>query len=103
MVMRGEVWWYEPPEANPRPHLILTRSEVIPYVSDILAMPATRTHRGIPTEVDVTSDDGMPADCVLTADNLTLITTSYLGERITTLSHERMDAVCEAVALATGC
>ena len=48
MVTRGEVWWYEPPEAKARPHLILTRSEVIPLLSDLLAMPATRTVRGIP-------------------------------------------------------
>lgn len=47
--------------------------------------------------------DGMPSDCVLTTDNLTLITASWLGERITELSTERMNAVCEAITVTTGC
>ncbi|MEA2000808.1 MAG: type II toxin-antitoxin system PemK/MazF family toxin [Actinomycetota bacterium] len=103
MVKRGEIWWYEPPDTKRRPHLIITRGSVIPYLRDVLAVPATRTRRGIPTEVDLYSRDGMPADCVLTTDNLTLITTAYLRERITVLSADQMNSVCEAITIATGC
>ncbi len=103
MVKRGEVWWYEPPDAKARPHLILTRDEVIPLLNDVLSVPATRTRRGIPTEVDLGKEDGMPADCVLATDNMTLITTAYLTSRVTTLSPERMAAVCSALEVATGC
>lgn len=100
---RGEVWWYEPPDAKARPHLILTRTEVVPLLNDLLAVPATRTKRGIPTEVALDRTDGMPVDCVLTADNLTLIDGSYLTRRITSLTGPRMRSVCEAVRIATGC
>ena len=100
---RGEVWWYEPPETKRRPHLIVTRDSVIPYLSDVLAIPATRTRRGIPTEIELDTHDGMPADCVLTTDNLTLIRAAYLSERITRLSPERMTAVCDAITISTGC
>ena len=103
MVKRGEVWWYEPPDAKPRPHLILTRDAVIPLLNDVLSVPVTRTRRGIPTEVDLGQEDGMLADCVLTTDNMTLITTTYLTSRVTTLSLERMAAVCGALEVATGC
>ncbi len=103
MVMRGEIWWYEPPDTKQRPHLILTRDAVIPVLSDVLSVPATRTRRSIATEVDLDWEDGMPAACVLTTDNVTLITASYLTERITTLSPERMNEVCEALRIATGC
>ena len=103
MVRRGEVWWYEPPDTRRRPHLVITRDAVIPYLSDVLAVPATRTRRGIPTEVELTRHDGMPDECVLTTDNLTLITASYLSERITALSSERMNEVCDAIAVSTGC
>ncbi len=103
MVKRGEVWWYEPPDAKPRPLLVLTRDEVIPVLSDILAIPATRTRREIPTEVAVDVDEGMPATCVLTADNLTLVERAYLTRRITTLDSTKMSEVCEAVTVATGC
>jgi mRNA interferase MazF len=103
MVRRGEIWWYEPPDTKRRPHLILTRNSVIPYLSDVLAVPATRTRRGIPTEIELDTHDGMPVECVLTADNLTLITVSYLSERITELSTDRMSAVCEAITITTDC
>ena len=103
MVRRGEIWWYEHPDTRRRPHLSITRDVVIPYLSDILAVPATRTRRGIPTEVELTRHDGMPEDCVLTTDNLTLITASFLSERITELSTDRMTAVCEAISITTGC
>lgn len=103
MVTRSEVWWYEPPEAKARPHLILTRSEVIPLLSDLLAMPATRTVRGIPTEVPLDQADGMPVECVLAADNLSLVQSAFLTRPITTLSAARMGDVCEAIRIATGC
>lgn len=103
MVKRGEVWWYEPPDTKPRPHLILTRDAVIPLLNDVLSVPATRTRRGIPTEVDLGQEDGMPVDCVLTTDNMTLITTAYLTSRVMTLSVERMAAVCSALEIAAGC
>ena len=100
---RGEIWWYEPPDTKRRPHLILTRDSVIPYLSYVLAVPATRTRRGIPTEIELDTHDGMPVECVLTTDNLTLIATAYLSERITELSAVRMNEVCDAMAVSTGC
>ena len=103
MVRRGEIWWYEPPDTRRRPHLIITRDIVIPYLSDILAGPSTRARRGRPSEVELTRSDGMPEECVLTTDNLTLITASFLSERITELSTSRMTAVCEAISVTTGC
>ena len=103
VVTRGEVWWYEPPDSKPRPHLILTRTEVIPVLSDLLAVPATTTKRNIPTEIDLDESDGMPADCVLTTDNLTWIQSSFLTRHITTLDSNRLRKVCEAIQVATGC
>ena len=100
---RGEVWWYEPPGAKARPHLIPTRSEVIPLLSDLLAMPATRTVRGIPTEVPLDQADGMPVECVLTADNISPVQSGYPTRPIATLSAVRMGDVCEAIRIATGC
>jgi len=67
------VWWYEDPRAGRRPFLILTRDEVIPLLNQVLAVPATRTTRGIPTEVALGPDQGMPSECVLSLDNVTLV------------------------------
>ena len=100
---RGEVWWVELLEAGRRPHLVLTRQAAIPVLHAYLAAPATRTVRGIPTEVLLGVDDGMPAECALSLDNVAVIPRAYFVERITRLGPDRMSEVCRALAIATGC
>lgn len=97
------MWWVEDPDAAPRPFLVLTRQAAIGLLHSVLAIPATRTARGIPSEVALDRDDGMPEECVLTLDNMTLVPKVLFRERITRLSSERMREVCRALALATGC
>lgn len=103
MVARGEVWWVEDPDAAPRPFLVLTRQTAIALLHSVLAVPATRTIRGIPSEVALDRDDGMPDACALSIDNMTLVPKVLFRERITRLSSDRMREVCRALALATGC
>jgi len=97
------MWWYEAPELGRRPYLILSRDEAIPVLTQVLAVPATRTVRGIPTEVALGQGDGMPAHCALTLDNMTVIRVSLCTERITKLGPERMVEVCQALGHATAC
>lgn len=97
------MWWYEHPRAGRRPFLILTRDEAVPVLAQVLAVPATRTVRDIPTEVLLDRDDGMPSACCLTLDNLAAIRPSLCTERITRLSPRRMRDVCAALAVATAC
>ena len=103
MVTRGEVWWVEDPDAGRRPHLVLTRQSAISVLNAYLSVPATRTVRGIPTEVPLSRGDGMPDDCALSLDNTTVVPRGFFAERITRLGPDRMQEVCEALALATGC
>lgn len=103
MVRRGDVWWYEHPRAGRRPFLILTRDEALPVLIQVLAVPATRTVRGIPTEVALDRSDGMPSTCCLTLDNVATIRPALCIERITRLSPQRMQEVCTALGIATAC
>lgn len=103
MVTRGEVWWYEHPEAGRRPFLVLTRDEAVPVLNQVLAVPATRTIRGIPTEVVLDVDDGMPDRCALVLDSLTPVRAALFTERITALSPTRLHEVCRALSHATAC
>ncbi|MEX2394117.1 MAG: type II toxin-antitoxin system PemK/MazF family toxin [Actinomycetota bacterium] len=103
MVARGEIWWYEDPRVDRRPHLILTRDAAIPVLNQILAVPASRAIRGIPTEVPLDPSDGVPSECALTLDNLHLIRPALCTERITRLGPDKMAAVCDALRIATGC
>jgi mRNA interferase MazF len=69
----------------------------------VLAVPATTTVRGIPTEVQLDRSDGMPSSCCLTLDNVTPIRAALCTELITRLSAQRMSEVCAALAVATAC
>ncbi len=55
---RGEVWWYELPGSGRRPGCILTRQAAIPVLNAVLVAPATRTIRGIATQVRLGPEDG---------------------------------------------
>jgi mRNA interferase MazF len=103
VVARSEVWWVEHPAVGRRPFLVLTRQAAIPVLNAVLAVPATRTIRAIPTEVVLNESDGMPQECALSFDNLTAVPKELFRERITRLSIERMSEVCRALSFASGC
>ena len=100
---RGEVWWVESPGAGRRPHLVLTRDAAIERLGTVLGVPATTTIRGIPSEVELGPEEGMPASCALTLDNMRVLRKAYFVERICQLGPEQMDRVCRALNVATGC
>ncbi len=103
MVNRGEVWWYSDPGAKRRPFLVLTRSEGIGALHRLIAVPATTRVRRIRSEVVLGPDDGMPVECALSLDNLTLIQRHLLTERICRLSEARLAQVCDALRFAIEC
>jgi mRNA interferase MazF len=103
VVNRGEVWWFEEPEEGRRPACVLTRQEAIPVLTSLVVVPATRTVRGLPTEVALDEDDGMPTRCALAFDNVRTVRKALLTERITRLSSPRLLEVCAALRVATGC
>jgi mRNA interferase MazF len=101
MVNRGEIWWAEHPDAGRRPYLVLTRQAAIAVLDRVLAVPATRTIRDIPTEVKLDEDDGMPQSCALSFDNITTMPKALLTERISRLSVAKLDEACRALRAAT--
>jgi mRNA interferase MazF len=99
---RGEVWWCEQPH-DVHPALIISRDEDIERLSDVIAVPITGEIRGWDTEIELSRDDGMKGDCVLSLHNTFGPEQIYLTEYITTLSSARMTEVCRILARATGC
>jgi mRNA interferase MazF len=89
-VRRGEIRWYtlRLPDKR-RPVLSLTRNDVIDRLNEIVAIPATRTIRGLTTEVVLTVDDGMPAACALNFDHVSLAQRSRIGPVLCYLSEAR--------------
>jgi mRNA interferase MazF len=100
---RGEIWWGEAPDAKGRPYLILTRNEAVPVLRTILVAPVTRTIRGIPTEVPVGVEEGLPAEGVAALDNVVTFPKALLVRRMGALSPEHRSEPCEALRAATDC
>ena len=100
---RGQIWWGEIEGVGRRPFLIMTRSAAIPVLNSVLAAPVTRTIRGIPTELRLGPDDGMPTDCVVSFDNLRVVPKAYLVDQICALRPPRLAEACAAVQAAIDC
>ncbi|MEO6120675.1 MAG: type II toxin-antitoxin system PemK/MazF family toxin [Acidimicrobiales bacterium] len=100
---RGEVWWGEMPDAGRRPFLVMTRSTAIGVLHSVLAAPVSRTVRHIPTELALGPDDGMPADCAASFDNLRVVPKAYLTDRLCSLGPARLGEACQALRTAVDC
>ena len=100
---RGEVRWYR--FARPdkkRPVVILTRDSVLEYLDETTVAPVTRTVRGIPSEVPLGPEDGLPEACAVNLDHVQTVARARLGALVTTLPGPRMDEIREALLFALG-
>ncbi len=100
---RGEVRWYTfaAPDKR-RPVLLLTRDEVMDQLNEIIAVPATRTIRGIKSEVPLSAADGMPTVCALNLDHVGVVQRARLGALVATLPEHRWPEVEQALLVACG-
>lgn len=100
---RGEIRWYTfaAPDKR-RPVLVLSRNSVIAHLNEVIVVPATRTIRGIATEVVLTADDGMPTACALNFDHVSIARKERVGAMITNLHDTRWQEVERALLTACG-
>src|SRR6266513_1659950 len=101
-VVRGEVWWAATPGGD-RPVLILTRDPVADRIGAVVVAACTRTVRGVMSELPLGPEDGMPAPCVATFDNLHTLRRSAFRNPITRLSVGKMADACQILARALEC
>jgi len=100
---RGEIRWYQFTRPDKRrPVLILTRDSALEFLSEATVAPITRAIRDIPTEVILTTDDGMAEQCAINFDHIQTVNKKKLGAVITTVSKETMDNVRRALLFALG-
>ena len=100
---RGEVWWADVPGDKVRPVLVLTRERFVDRLHSVLVAPVTTRVRGIPTEVELTEEEGLPRACAANFDNIFTLRRERLRERITVLRWDRLDEVCWSYRFAAGC
>lgn len=100
---RGEIRWYAfaAPDKR-RPVLLLTRDAVIERLNELIAVPVTRTIRGIASEVPLSTEDGMPTVCALNLDHTGIVQRSRLGALVAILPEQRWPEVERALLTACG-
>jgi mRNA interferase MazF len=100
---QGDVYWYafRPPD-NRRPVLLLTRPSAVRYLTGVTVAPITTTIRGIPSEVVLTNEDGMPSRCAVNLDTLQTVPKANLGAFLAHLSARKMQDVRSAIEFALG-
>jgi mRNA interferase MazF len=103
-VRRGEIWLYEfkPPNKR-RPVLVLTRAEVIDLLRAVMVAPITSAIRGAPSEVVVGVAEGLKGPSAVNLDHVQTVEQRLLKKYVGALSAQKMESVCDALRLATGC
>ena len=77
--------------------------DVIPLLHTVMVAPVTSTRRGAPGEVEVGVDEGLKHDSAVNLDHVHTVEQARLVGFVGTLSPAKMQEVCRALGLATGC
>ena len=98
---RGEVWWASlPAPIGKRPVVLLSRDEAYAVRNAVTVAEVTRTIRGIPVEVPLGPEDGLPARCAANLDTIMTIRKELLTKRIALLRNEKIAAIQKSVKFA---
>lgn len=100
VVARGEVWWGEAPDEKGRPFLVVSRDGANAVMHRVLVAPVSRRIRGVPSELPLGADEGLPVASVAGFDNVRPFPKAMLTRRLGALAPARRRELC-AVAAAT--
>jgi mRNA interferase MazF len=101
-MQRGEIW-FAATRGGDRPVLVLTRDPVADRIGAVVVAALTRTRRGLASELELSTGDGVPTASVVNFDNIHTIRREWLRRRVASLSAARMADACRALQAATGC
>jgi len=100
---RAEIWWAGlPPPSGRRPVVLLSRDEAYAVRQMVAVAPVTTRVRGLPVEVPLGPEEGMPKPCVANLDTIQTIAKALLRARITYLPHAKRQALDDAIRVALG-
>jgi mRNA interferase MazF len=77
--------------------VLLSRDEAYAVRNAVAIAEVTTTIRGIPVEVALGPEDGLPKKCVANLDTIATIRKDLLTERITLLRNERLQQIAAAI------
>ena len=80
-----------------RPVVILTRDTAIDPLHSIIIAPITRSIRHIPTQVELSPEDGVASACAISLDNMAVVEKDVLRRSVCMLPGPRMNELFEAI------
>ncbi len=100
---RGEVWWAALPKpAGRRPVVLVSRDEAYAVRALVTVVPVTTRVRGIPVEVPLGREEGLPRRCAANADTIATIPKGALAGYAGVLGPEKIAALDAAIRFALG-
>jgi len=96
-------WANLPAPIGRRPVLLLTRSPAYGYLNKVVVAEVTTTIRGIPEEILLSGREGLSRRSAVNLDNLHVVPTSILGDRLGRLSSQRAREIKRALGYALDC
>ena len=98
MITRGDIRWFrfEAPDKR-RPVLGLGRQDILPSLTQIPVIPLSTQIRDLPWEIQLSSADGLPGDCVLKPEWIKTVERSSLGPWISAFLEARWKEVTAAL------
>lgn len=101
-MQRGEIWFATTPGGD-RPVLVLTRDPVADRIGAVVVAALTRTRRGLVSEFELTTADGVPTESVVNFDNIHTVRRESLRRKVAALSPARMADACRALHASVDC
>lgn len=80
--------------------MVLTRELVRPHLTTVTVAPITTTVRGLSTDVQVDTANGLSSPSVVSCDNVTTIPAQALGDQIGVLLDDQEQQLSEAIRVA---
>lgn len=98
---RGDVWLIDlGGRIGTRPVVILTRQNVLPYISKVIVAEITTRGKGYPTEVFIDQKANLPKPSFIQTDNLHTVPKARLEKYLGTLDEGAMIEASQKVILA---
>jgi mRNA interferase MazF len=97
----AQVWWADLDKV--RPVVVLTRARVASRLTRVLVAPITTTVRGLPTEVALSSEEGVRDGSVASLDNAQQVPVGRLLRRAGLIDAHRWSELCAAMAKVMSC
>jgi mRNA interferase MazF len=94
VINRGDIRWFrfERPDKR-RPVLVVGRSDLLPSWSLVPVIPLSTQIRGLPWELRLGTEDGLPGPCVLKPEWIRSVQRADLGPLLASLPGGRWPAV----------